>query len=323
MATLLARNLRMRIGLRLRPRTPVVLGARHQGFSLEQSTAYVDWVFGDYELQGLTPERLDGARILELGPGDTLGVALRLVARGARQVVCLDRFVTARDPGQQRRIHSALREAMPAEERERLAGVVAPDGGLVPGQAAIVLIEGTGVEQADRVVSGPFDAIISRAVLAHVWDLDLAFAVMDRLLAPGGLMIHKIDLSDHLLFSEADHNPLTFLTVSDLVWDQMRSQTGLPNRALVDYYRAKLAELGYEAELLATKVTGRSDDLPSPVPAAEISAEARSAASLIEQIRPKLLRRFRGLPDEDLAIAGLFAVAVKPPAQSAAPGAGD
>lgn len=46
----------------------------------------------------------------------------------------------------------------------------------------------------------------------------------------------------------------------------MRSQTGLPNRSLVDYYRATLVELGYEAELLATKVTGRSDDLPSLAP---------------------------------------------------------
>jgi SAM-dependent methyltransferase len=322
-ATLLARNLRLAASLRLRPRRPVDLGARHLGFSLDQSLAYVDWVLRDYEARGLGGDRLAGARVLELGPGDNLGVALGLVGRGASQVVCLDRFVTIRDPEQQRRIHSALREAMPPAEREKLAAVMAPDGGLLPDQDAIVLLEGTGVEEADRVASGPFDAVISRAVLAHVWDLDPAFEVMDRLLAPGGVMIHRIDLSDHRLFSDAGHNPLTFLTVSDLVWDRMRSRTGLPNRLLVGYYRAKLAELGYESELLATKVTGRPDDLPSPIPAAEISAEARSAAALIEQIRPKLLRRFRDLPDEDLAIAGVFATGVKPPARSLAPGAGD
>ncbi|MBM3667026.1 MAG: class I SAM-dependent methyltransferase [Actinobacteria bacterium] len=260
-ATLMARNLRLGIALRLRPAKPVLLGARNRGFSLEQSLACVDWVFADYERRGLDAERIHGARILELGPGDTLGVALRLIGAGARQVVCLDRFATVRDPEQQRRIHRALSESRPRSERERLGRALSPDGALAEGQDALVLIEGTGVERAQEAVAGRFDAIISRAVLGHLWDLAPAFEQMDRLLEPGGAMLHKIDLSDHGLFERSGRGPLELLTVSDRVWDAMRRHTGLTNRCLSDSYREHASALGYSAELHPTRLIGDAGDL--------------------------------------------------------------
>jgi SAM-dependent methyltransferase len=311
-AVTLAREARLSILERVRPSRPVRLGATHHGFSLEQSVAYVEKVVGDYILYGgLTSERLEDARVLEVGPGDSLGVALWLFAKGARQVVCLDRFATWRDPDQQRRINAAIAERMCADERRRLTRVLASGGELRPGQDEVVLIEGRGIEDAAPLFGSRFHAIVSRAVLAHVWELDRAFGAMDRLLAPRGLMSHKVDLSDHGLFSDAGHHPLTFLTVPDAVWDRMRLHTGLSNRRLVNYYRGRLDELGYEAALLVTKVIGWPA-LSRPLPAGLLTSEFAAARPLIDEIGPRLLERYRGLDDQDLATAGIFVAAHKP-----------
>jgi SAM-dependent methyltransferase len=294
---------------RLRPNRRVGIGARHRGFSLDESLDYVDWVVGDYErFGGLDAEMLDGASVLELGPGDSLGVALRLLGLGASRVVCLDRFRNWRDPAQQARIDAALRERMPAEQRNRLDGAE---------RERLELIEGTGVEEADRVFEpGSFGAIVSRAVLAHVYDLDRGYAAMDAVLAPGGAMAHNIDVSDHGAFSAGGQNPLTYLTVPDSIWDRVRRRTGHPNRKLIDYHRRTMDELGYEAELLVTRVIGAAEDLPEPVPADRVGEVIGQALPLIEEIRPRLLERFRALPDEDLAVAAIFLRARKPEADN-------
>ncbi len=310
---MLARNARAGFRARIRPQRAVRLGARHEGFSLEQSLNYIDWVVSDYaRYGGLDDEAIAGARVLELGPGDNLGVALRLLAMGADRVVCLDRFVTWRDPAQQKQINSALVDRLPVEQRDRLQEVLGDDGAVRPGRDRLQLIEGTGVEDAaGKLGAGSFDFVISRAVLAHVFDLTSAFAAMDQLLASGGSMAHKVDLSDHRLFSDAGHNPLTYLTVSDFAYDRMRRNTGLANRALSGAYAAELAGLGYDAKLLATKVIG-ADELEDPAPVEQLAREVAKARPLIDEIRPRLLDRFAAMADEELAVAGIFIRARKP-----------
>jgi SAM-dependent methyltransferase len=279
---------------------------------LTESLAYVDRVVGEFERYGgLDGKALAGARVLELGPGDNLGVALRLLGMGASRVVCLDRFVTWRDPEQQCRINEALASGMPAAERERLVGIL-DDGASIRGdQDRLVLIEGTPIEEADSVLeTGSFDCVISRAVLAHVYDLDAAYDVMDRLLVQGGRMAHKVDLSDIHLFTNGGQHPLTFLTISDPIWDRMRRYAGHSNRSLVDYHRRKLAELGYAFDIRVTRLIG--GDEFAPIGMEEVAARVGPALPLVEELRPQLLPRYRGLSDEELAIADVFIEARKP-----------
>jgi hypothetical protein len=75
---------------------PSTSGSTHEGFSLDESLAYIDGVFGDYlTYGGLGAADLAGARVLELGPGDNFGVALRFIAAGAKRVVALDKFASS------------------------------------------------------------------------------------------------------------------------------------------------------------------------------------------------------------------------------------
>jgi hypothetical protein len=90
--------------------TVTAYGSTHEFWSLEKSVAYINRVYDEYlQFAGLTPEALRGMRILEVGPGDNFGVALKFLAAGAAKVVALDKFYSERNVEQQTRIYRELR----------------------------------------------------------------------------------------------------------------------------------------------------------------------------------------------------------------------
>jgi SAM-dependent methyltransferase len=312
--TLLARIALDRASVvRDRFRPPVrEVGATHRNLDLEQSLAYIDQVCEDYlEYGGLAPSRLQGARVLEVGPGDNMGVALRFLEAGASHVTAIDRFVTARDPVQQRQIYRALIERVGGDRRAALEAAVSLNPEVTFEPSRLKLIEGVGIEEAPGLlpVQG-FDLVISRSVLQHVTDLDQAFAAMDALLAPGGTMAHRVDLRDLGAFSGGDLNPLTFLTIPERLYRWMSESTGIVNRLRIDYYRAKLEELGYSSRFFVTRALIGGEIRPHPPLLGD--EEMRASERAVAEIRPKLTRRFRDLPSADLAIAGFFLAARKP-----------
>ncbi len=184
-------------------------GSTHRGISLSESLAYIDRVFDDYlRYSGLCAEYLCGQRVLEVGPGDNLGVAMKFMCAGARQVVCLDKFLTEHDSAQQRRIYQALRASMTRKEKKVYDTVVNLDRGVEINADRLKYLSCVAIEEAAETLGDePFDLIVSRAVLEHVYDPDMALIAMDRLLAPGGLMLHDIDFRDHGLFTDGGQHP--------------------------------------------------------------------------------------------------------------------
>jgi SAM-dependent methyltransferase len=280
----LARNLRSRFTIDLNTHR------QSRGQPVDESVGYIETAFEAFTRQGeLSEGELRGARVLELGPGDNIGLALRFLAAGAREVIALDKFAIRRDPENERAIYDGL--------RERHGGIDLD---------AVRVIKGVGIEEAPgELEPESFDLIVSVAVLEHVYDSDAAFAAMDTLLRPGGRMLHQVDFRDHNMFTAGGRHPLEFLTVGDRLWRRMTVDSGGPNRRLLDYYRGKVEELGYESKLIVNQLLG----VDGAVRDAQLGPLQRE---LIDSIRPRLLPRFRSLPDEDLAAAGLFLVARKP-----------
>jgi SAM-dependent methyltransferase len=273
------------------------MGSTHRDFSLDQSVAYIDSVFEDYLRYGeIGADDLRGARVMELGPGDNLGVAMRFLAAGAERVEGVDRFATWRDETQQAAIQAALVERL---------------GKPVP-MTGIETTEGLPIEEAaGRFEPGSFDFIVSRAVLEHVYDPDATFAAIDSLLKPGGKSVHKIDFEDHGLFTAGGLHPLTFLTIPDRLYRWMSENSGLPNRHLADYFRRKMDAMGYAWELFYTHLIEDDSELePHPRELDPELVEARRGT--IAEIRPRLLPRFRELDGADLAVSGVFLCATKP-----------
>lgn len=290
-------------------------GATHRRYDLAGSLKYIRDVYDDYHTYaGLTPEDFRDKRILEIGPGDNFGVALRFLIAGARQVVCLDRFYSEREPAQQARIYRGLRDSLAKDEQSRFDQAIRIDGDIKLNNDALAYIHGMGIEDAASAFPpASFDFIISRAVLEHLYDSDAAFQVMDRLLAPGGWMMHKIDFRDHDMYSRYGFHPLTFLTFSDGLYRRMSIDSGKPNRRLMDFYRNKMESLGYESRICITHLTGQEAEIVPHVDAAgKGMAPTAEMRRLLDEIRPKLAPQYKQLPDEDLMVAGIFLVARKP-----------
>jgi SAM-dependent methyltransferase len=276
-------------------------GARHRGFDLDQSLAYVEKVHRDYlAYAGVTRFR---GTVAEIGPGDNFGVALLLRAGGARHVHAVDRYRPERDPERQRAIYEAL------AERHGLFHLF--DG--EPAEETITGLHyrlGTPAEWFFRESGLRFDAVLSRAVLEHLYDPRAALDDMVRALNPGGVLVHRIDLRDHGMF--AGHHPLTFLTIPERIYARMTRGAGRPNRVLLPSYRRWLAASGAEGSLRITRLAGVPDEV-GPAEWEELDPGSRAQAlETVAAIRRKLARPFRDLADEDLAVAGCVLVARRP-----------
>jgi len=160
-----------------------------------------------------------------------------------------------------------------------------PDGGVI-GDSIRYLSDSPIERAAEPIGGGGFDIIVSRSVLEHVYDLEETYASCRRLLSTGGLMIHKVDLTNH---SDVERHPLQFLTYSQLLWAFMSSNISRINRSRWPDHRASLERNRFVIEHF--EVTGRY------------------TRQQVQGIRARLASRFRTMSDDDLAIAGFFVVA--------------
>jgi hypothetical protein len=295
-------------------------GATHIGRPLEASISRVFAQFDDYmEYSGLAPEWFAGRRTLELGHGDNVGVALLFLAAGARSAVCLDRFYSARDEQQQRQIYLGVRARLKSEEeRRRFDEAIDLGTGVKTNPGRLRELYGSGVEDSEELLDGePFDLAVSNAAVQEIYDPTPTFEALDRVLKPGGLSAHKIDLSDYGVFSGAGLNPLTFLTIGEPVYRLMAAGECVVNRRMVGYYRDLMRRLGYDAKFYVTDIIGRGrrGDLRARRERPEAGVDyTEETLALVREIRPRLVKAYRDLPDEDLIVSGAFMVALKPAA---------
>lgn len=275
-------------------------GSRHTALDLNRSLAYIDRVHGDYCRYGGVA-RFVGS-VVEIGPGDNFGVALRLLSDGATEVHAVDRYVPIRDEASQRRIYQAMAER---------AGFEALFDG-PPGERTIRGLRyhpGTPAELFFRDRAACFDAIVSRAVLEHLYAPLTALDDMARSLTPGGIMVHRVDLRDHGMF--AGRHPLTFLTIPAWLYRRMTRGAGRPNRVLMPDYRDWLAQSGLDGDIRVTRLAGLADEIePTALEALDPTLKAR-AREVVQAIRPRLAAPYRSLDDDGLMAAGIVLVARK------------
>lgn len=302
------------------------MGVRHDqisqaDFATLPDTAiagYLDRInrtYRDYEkYAGLKDDDLRGARVLEIGPGETLGLALRFIASGARHVVEVDKFVPLQTSSFHQRLYKQLMDQLPPPERQNIAAAVSMDESLQFNPSRVTYIYGEGIEEAaPRMVAEPFDLIVSNAVLEEVYDVDRMLDSLDAVLKPGGRQVHMIDLRDYGMFSKYGFHPLEFLTIPDGVYRYMVESSGQPNRHLLDYYRSKMLALGYQTTIYRTWVVGGTAPLPEYRTELKYGRDYSDAnLELVRSIRGRLLPRYQGLSDEDLLTASILVVAEKP-----------
>jgi SAM-dependent methyltransferase len=296
-------------------------GSTTNSLSIDAAVAYIHRTFQDYERYGqLDAGAIAGARLLEIGPGDSLGVGLRFLARGAASYTTLDKFFSQRDTENERRIYERLREDLPPDEQQRFDAAVtlATPPSFAPDKVHAVY--GRGAQEADQVFApASFDGILSRAVLHEIYEARAALEALDRVLKPGGWMLHKIDLRDDGLFSGRGFHPLEFLTISNPVYWLMAYDTDKTCRRPLPFYREILQQLGYEARFIVTGIIETEGYQAVENPSGDGKEKLEAGVDfgpeqqrLLAAIRPRLSADFRNLDDSDLLAASVFLVARKP-----------
>lgn len=278
-------------------------GTPHQGRAIDESLAYVGQVFADYKTYGGV-EKFKG-KIAEIGPGDNCGVGLLFLADGCVTADLVDRFYSKRSAVSQSQIYRALCARHP-EIEQVLRDANLEDEQTFPG---IKRWYGAGAA-AEKFFEGRanYDFIVSRAVFEHLYDPLAALRNMAAALAPGGMLLHKVDLRDHGMFSQYFHE-LKFLEVPDWLYPQMTVGSGRPNRVLVNRYRDCVRDLGLDFELLVTRLVGVGDIEPH-VPYNQISQAVRDVSlRYVELHRRQFADSLAQASSEDLSIAGVFLVA--------------
>ena len=293
-----------------------LLGATHSKLNLKESLDYINAQFNDYlAYSGLSERMLRGLRVLEIGFGDNVGVALKFLAAGAAHVACLDKFYAARNAKQQREIYTNLRATLNEPQKSLFDRAIDLSAGIRCNPESLKCLYGVDAEELRTLFAREsFDLIISRAVMQDLFEPAAALEAMDGVLAPGGLMLHKIDLSDQGMFRDNGMHPLTFLTIPDSVYRLMASHSGMSNRKLYGYYRDEISRLGYAARFFPTSLIGHPGNRDQFYLSESVDLEssgARIALSLIDEIRSRLAPEFRQLQDEELMVDGIFIAARK------------
>lgn len=287
-------------------------GATHSALTMDQSIKYIFDVFNDYIFYaGIKEDDLKEKEILEIGPGDNLGVALLFLAKGAKKLTCMDRFYSVRDIGHQIQIYKSIRSQLNDIEKKRFDECIISYDKLEFDKTKLSYIYGKGIEEA-YFEEAYFDLIVSRAALEHIYNINKAFSVMKKALKPGGYLIHKVDLRDHGIFSSSGGHPLTFLTINSKIWRMMSEYCGRPNRKRIDCYRLIADPNDFDSRIYITHIVGLQNELIPHRIHIEYPIDYREdTLKLIKEIRPRISPEFRHLSDEDLSIAGIFLVAQK------------
>ena len=184
-----------------------------------------------------------GKRVLEVGPGASLGTSVVLACYGA-SVTVADKYLAFWDPDYHQPFYEMLLILLggrgPAVDPQPIYKLLtvqdfSPD--------VLTRFEG-GAEQLGRLAGDEFDFVLSNAVLEHVEDVPRSLANLARVTAPGGLNLHQIDFRDHRNFDR----PLEYLTMSvadfDAIFVEQSGECG--NRWRHTQFNGMFEEVGFE-----------------------------------------------------------------------------
>jgi SAM-dependent methyltransferase len=249
--------------------------------------------------------------VLEIGPGLNLGALFTFAASGAR-ATGVDVAPLPRPPDG---FYEALRDYLFAVEgftwwrsfAERQPGRVDfPSVSSFPSAPALLSsIDYRSFVSSDRLPfpSGSFDLVYSVAALEHMPKPEGTVAEIARVLAPGGLAIHEIDLKHH-----GSEDPLRFLEFSDEEWRRRATPYGsdLSLRTILDG--------GFSGEVFCNRL--RSADWKSIFERAGLAVERMEPVIVLDAsaVRPeRFADRFRTLPIDELTVLTIRVVGRKAP----------
>lgn len=249
------------------------------------------------QLAAMVGRPLQDLTLVELGPGQTPDLLVGALLLGARQAIGLDvnPYLAAdtRDTAQYGQTRAWIADAMqqgrlgpqPGYRPDRYADqarIAAPD-------LRLELYDGWRFPLADASV----DVVWSKSVLEHVPRYREVLAENWRVLRPGGVAAHIVDLRDHLTLHNGQ-DWLRFLRYSEPRWERMAShRSSWCNRLRLSDWQRLIGELPWQVSRF------------------EVERQPLHA----DFSRAALDPRFRDLPADELQVSWIAMALRKPPAQ--------
>lgn len=281
-------------------------GTTHTDLAIEKSCAYIEGVFSDY--QRISKVSCFTGKVAELGPGDSAGVGLMFLANGAEQVDLPDRFYSKRSSKTHENIYKNLAEKYPTLEK-MLKDVDLQHLESLPNLKRYYGQKASGNFFFDNHKN--YNFIVSRSVLEHVDKPQIVLQKMYKALKPNGMLIHKVDLRDHGMYTPYTH-ATKFLELPQWLYTIMTYGSGYPNRFLFHDYKKVLLALNPKSEFYIAGLHGVEADLSLGYPFEDIPQSLKQqSVDFIERYRYKFALPFQKVPAEDLMITSFFFVCTK------------
>jgi SAM-dependent methyltransferase len=285
-------------------------GSTGYSVSVEEMVGYVTRVVEDYLHYGSVQDGyLANKHILEIGPGDNLGVGLMFLAHGAESVTCLDGFAPRSNESKNRQVYAALHRSMTREQQSRVEDALREDsdGGMaLCGKRLVAHYQAPLEGMHAALAPDTYDIVISRAVLEHLADVREGWANMVRSLKAGGEMWHKVDFRSHKMFDRI--HPLYFLTIKENLWRLISRPDPTLNRDRLPLYRDLSAATFESSQIYLTGVLNEAEILPHTEEMILGAHYTEANLETVREIRPHLIERFQGFTDLELMINGIFII---------------
>ena len=234
-------------------------------------------------------ETIQGASVLEVGPGMNLAMAGLFIGAGANRYVAIDRFPGGVFEPESIAYCQSILQAAPENIRQGLA-----DRSLDPSrypwndqEKKLISVHHNSLEQASKNFVSSFDVVISHNVVEHLYDIKRAFFAMREVLAPDGVMVHRVDYGPHSIWRQYD-NPLMFLTINKRLWRTMGFGRAITNRYRHREILDAMTKAGFSCE---TRITDRF------------------SVKHVKEIRPRLPMPQKKMSDDDLTVSSAWLVA--------------
>jgi SAM-dependent methyltransferase len=226
-----------------------------------------------------------GKTVMEIGPGNNALLPILCIAKGALKYFCVDKTPFLMKSIDARLYDDLMKTLSKEEQRRAHLAFHLRNGQCFLNHDVIPYIAPCNAESI-QMPDCSIQIYLSTSVLEHVDDLESVFREMKRIVKPGGICCHQVDLRGHGSFRS---DQLEILQYSPTVWRLMNShRIGRINRKRSVEYKRLFTKYGFR--LIKFHVTSRSDP------------------GRLEEIRHRFWREFRDLPLDDLSILSFYCI---------------
>ncbi len=289
-----------------------VAGNRFIDSNSNQVVEIIEKVYSNYKVFGnIEDEDFKDKKILEIGPGDSFGIAIKLLFSNAKEIVCFDKFYAKRNGNL---LKEAYLKMFKNKNTYSFKDIFNED--LLP-QNKIHYFFGKGIEKIkfdnNFFEKESYNYIFSNQVIQEIYNPFPAFHKMIKLLKSGGKMVHHIDFEPYNYFRHHLKKEYDYLTFTEIEYKWMVNKRGMGNRKRITEYIDYLNKnKNIDYKFIVSTCFLDKEKLEAPIEYPNFPENIKkSYKTLVESQKSNFNKKYKNLPIEDLMVGNAYLVIEK------------